>query len=452
LSATAPSSPYTHSTSIGRHTGWITLDAQGGSPSFHASEPPPDGHGFLWSSTDLDARQIGAGTWQPTLKLKVSSGSIVADIHFRAFVLHADGSYSAPVVDAVLRAQRLVTTQTQVSFRGEGIAAAFAIGDRLYADVALAITTNATGLDSADVGLQVSAGANNSFTMPSVGTTVSTDAAASDADASIPAVDASVDDASMPAVDASVADASDASADAPPPPSARDKVLVALFLQYVNATSQVDVYRPNMNANDMTKLRVTNGSMPAAYVAAAESLPGTPGVEFISSADIVANAQRVKDLGFEFVDFNLESGLSPAADNSDVVGAMRRAADAAHAVGLRFRATPSHAYTTRYGTQIAPFADSYHIQAQALQSTPSAYTSYVRSIVPQLRAANGRLEITVQVSTQQAAAAGLSLVDTMEQCVASVIDIVDGASVWYGNSDLASLQSFVQWFHANQGG
>ena len=46
---------------------------------------------------------------------------------------------------------------------------------------------------------------------------------------------------------------------------------------------------------------------------------------------------------------------------------MKRAAQAAHDQGLKFRVTPSKTYTTQYGVQIAPFADYYHIQAQSLQ-------------------------------------------------------------------------------------
>jgi hypothetical protein len=60
-------------------------------------------------------------------------------------------------------------------------------------------------------------------------------------------------------------------------------------------------------------------------------------------------------LGFDYIEFNLESGVSPGSDNDDVVGAMKKAAEAAHKQGLRILAAPSRGYTTDYGTQIAPF-------------------------------------------------------------------------------------------------
>jgi hypothetical protein len=60
----------------------------------------------------------------------------------------------------------------------------------------------------------------------------------------------------------------------------------------------------------------------------------------------IQTGKRLKDLGFNTIEFNLESGLSPDSDKNNIVGAMKNAAEAAHAQGLKFRATPSKAYTT----------------------------------------------------------------------------------------------------------
>jgi hypothetical protein len=227
------------------------------------------------------------------------------------------------------------------------------------------------------------------------------------------------------------------------------KFFLALFLQYVNRDAQVNIYGPNMSSEDFTRLRVQNGDqLKSDYITAAKNLPGPAGVAFMSSQEIVENAKRIKDLGFTTIEFNLESGLSPSSDNRNVVGAMKKAADAAHAQGLKFRATPSKAYTTQYGAQIAPFADYYHIQAQSLQDNGiTAYRDYVRTEVAKLEKANPNLIISVQVSTQQGNAPGLSKLDTLKQCVDSVMDRVDGASVWFGGDDLSLLKSFVQWYN-----
>lgn len=232
-------------------------------------------------------------------------------------------------------------------------------------------------------------------------------------------------------------------------PSQSEKSFTAIFLQYVNKDSQIEIYRPNMDNEDSTLLRATNGSMEPEYVQASLSLPGAAGVSFISSQQILDNAKKVKDLGFTSIEFNLEPDLSPDSDNNDVVGAMKKAADAAHQQDLEFIADPSQAYTTNYGPQIAPFTDYYNIQAQSLQeSGVKAYSEYVHAIVPKLKRANSNLEISVQVSTKQGNAPGSSLMDTLKQCTDSVMDVADSVFVWYGNADLGILESFVEWYNA----
>jgi hypothetical protein len=228
-----------------------------------------------------------------------------------------------------------------------------------------------------------------------------------------------------------------------------EKFFLALFLQYVNKDAQVNIYKPNMSSEDFTRLRVQNGdNLKSDYITAAKGLPGPAAVAFMSSQEIVENAKRVKDLGFNAIEFNLESGLSPSWDNNNVVAAMKKAAQAAHDQGLKFRATPSKSYTTQYGAQIAPFADYYHIQAQSLQDNGiKAYSDYVHQQVAKLEKAKPSLLISVQVSTQQGSAPGLSKLDTLKQCTDSVMDVADGVSVWFGGDDLSILKSFVQWYN-----
>lgn len=233
-----------------------------------------------------------------------------------------------------------------------------------------------------------------------------------------------------------------------PPPTSSGKFFLARFLQYVNEDSQINIYKPNMGSEDSTLLRATNGAVKSEYVKASLSLPGPAGVSFISSKQVIDNAKKVKDLGFRFIEFNLEPDLSPDSDNNDVVGAMKKAAQAAHQQGLEFVATPSRGYTTTYGAQIAPFADVFLIQAQSLQERGvKAFSDYVHSMVPKLKKANSDLEITVQVSTKRPNAPGLSLLDTLKKCTDSVMDVTDGVTVWYGNPDLKILKSFVEWYN-----
>lgn len=228
------------------------------------------------------------------------------------------------------------------------------------------------------------------------------------------------------------------------------KFFLALFLQYVDEDDQANIYAPNMEDNDQTRLRVLDQStLRPGYVKAAKDLSGPAGVTFTSSEAIVDNAKRVKDLGFDFIEFNIEQDLSPTSDSNNVVSAVKVAADAAHAQGLKFRATPSNSFTTQYGSQIAPYVDYFHIQAQRLQDNGiKAYSDYVHSEVSKLKKTNPNLLISVQVSTQQGNAPGLSLLETMKQCVDSVMDVADGVSIWFGGDNLSTLKSFVQWYNA----
>jgi hypothetical protein len=229
----------------------------------------------------------------------------------------------------------------------------------------------------------------------------------------------------------------------------QSKFFLALFPQYVWEDNLTSIYAPNMDDNDQTRLRVLDQStLDPDYIIAAQNLSGPAGVTFKSSEAIVENAQRVKRLGFDFIEFNLERGLSPESDSNNVVSAMKTAADAAHANGLKFRAIPSRGFTTDYGSQIAPLVDYYHIQAQTLQDDGvKAYSDFVHTQVAELKSANPNLIISVQVSIRQGNAPDLSLLETMQQCVDSVMDVVDGVTVWFGRDGLDTLKPFVEWYN-----
>ena len=235
--------------------------------------------------------------------------------------------------------------------------------------------------------------------------------------------------------------------------TAQNKFFLALFLQYVDKDNQTNIYGPNMADNDQTRLRVRDQStLNPDYISAAKNLPGPAGVTFKSSQAIVDNAKHVKGLGFDFIEFNLERGLSPSSDYNNVVSAMKRAADAAHAQGLEFRATPSRYFTTQYGSQIAPYVDYYHIQAQSYQDDGiKVYSDYVHMQIANLKNANPNLLISVHVSTEQGNLPGLSLLETIKQCVDSVMDVADGVSLWYGGDNLDTLDSFVEWYNNKYG-
>ena len=237
--------------------------------------------------------------------------------------------------------------------------------------------------------------------------------------------------------------------DSPPPSTTSSKMFLAMLLQYVNLDTQVNIYKSNMGSEDQARLRVVNGDeLRSEYVQATKNLPGPAGVTFMSSNEVVQNSKRVKDLGFSFIELNLESGLSPDTDTSNVVGAFKKAAQASHEAGLKFRATVTRADTEKHGPQIAPFVDYFHIQTQSLQDNGiRQYSDWVDSQIAKLKNAKPGLKVTVLVSTEAGNAPGLTKLETLKQCVASVMDDADGAGIWFSKSNIQTMKSFVQWFN-----
>jgi hypothetical protein len=70
-------------------------------------------------------------------------------------------------------------------------------------------------------------------------------------------------------------------------------------------------------------------------------------------------------------------------------------------------------------------------------------------MIPKLKKANSNLIVSVQVSLNAANARGLSKLETLKQCIASVMDVADGAGVWFGKSNLQTLKSFVECITPN---
>jgi hypothetical protein len=239
------------------------------------------------------------------------------------------------------------------------------------------------------------------------------------------------------------------------------KIWLALYLQYIDAGSQFNIYNPNTDGGDVTRLRANGNSnglcdtgMKSDYVTKAQALPGAAGTAYKCSRGIVENAQRDRNAGFSITEFNFETGFNITEDNNDPVAAIKRASDAAHAAGLQLRCTPDRQLTKNLAAQFAPYCDHYHIQAQALQPDGvGAYSAFVHDIVAKLKAANPRLQrkITVQVSPGRGAPAGKDVQQHMRDCVDSVMDVADGASMWFGGNELDQLRSFVAWFDMKYG-
>ncbi len=146
LATTIATSTQAHPTVlVSTATGYGEVYAQGNAAAWAAagSATAPSGHGWLLDSTLLEGQEILLGNWTPTLKLRVSSGTLVADIYARAYVYHSGGTYTLIGTVAYLGQTISTTTGTLTGTATSFAATTFATGDKLYIDVVMNITTPA---------------------------------------------------------------------------------------------------------------------------------------------------------------------------------------------------------------------------------------------------------------------------------------------------------------------
>lgn len=140
----------TSNTIIGTNTQYIELYGLGGTGvASGASIGTPSGKGFLWDVTTLEAMQLLAGTWTPTVRGRLSSHTCTADVILRAYKRSSGGVYTN-IGTWTVTAQSWNTANTNYSPTPSSVSLVnFGVGDKLYEDVWLNITASTmTGSDS----------------------------------------------------------------------------------------------------------------------------------------------------------------------------------------------------------------------------------------------------------------------------------------------------------------
>lgn len=240
------------------------------------------------------------------------------------------------------------------------------------------------------------------------------------------------------------------------------KIFNAAVLQYVHQNDpsfQGGIYSPMLDPSDFIKLREQSNSFRPGFINMVMTLTGTKCAEEVSLAVIQAQAVNMSNLGFNCMDYDIESGTSPASDLVNATNSVRLAEIATHNAGLTFRVSPSYALTrdNGHGAAFAHYVDYYHIQEQSKQGTCTTGTDTFRNDivtdVAAIRGVNKNIIITVQVTFSDGSnqVPGLSLLQTGEACFTDVVDQVNGTGAWFSNSSTSTdiLTSFVNWFHTN---
>jgi hypothetical protein len=219
------------------------------------------------------------------------------------------------------------------------------------------------------------------------------------------------------------------------------KLLRAKMLSYVSQSLQTNIYKPVLKLQDFVDMQRNVNNL-AAVKTLAQSKGVCFGGSFFSLSAIKQYAPIIKQNGGCQVGYDLESGTgnTPTAELANPVGSMTSAANIAHSNGLKLVVDSSRALTTKYAAQFAKVADLYNIQAQALESTPSSYISYVKNEAAIIKAAHPGMPVIAETSTTR------GTVSQMEQCFAGVAPYVDGSATWFSSDTTNQLQQFITWF------
>jgi hypothetical protein len=148
--------------------------------------------------------------------------------------------------------------------------------------------------------------------------------------------------------------------------------------------------------------------------------------------------------------YNLESGLSPAAEVADPVASYEEAKDIAVAHGLRLLATPARGMLTNNADAIAIAGDSVlmDIQEAAVQTsgTCSNLVTHLDGRVDTIRERYPNKAIVFQISLTQPDATVSMMEDCMDAAYAGTT--ASGAVVWWGSSHVEIGVEQDEWEQA----
>lgn len=162
----------------------------------------------------------------------------------------------------------------------------------------------------------------------------------------------------------------------------------------------------------------------------------------------VAEAERlVPEIAdqIDIIGYNLEHDPTyPADEQSDPVQSAKRMRALADQYGLKLAFGPDHDFALSHGAAIAPFVDIFVLQVQRVQTRPQTVSDFVLPVVPELRAANPDLQVSIQVRTEGDVAAIADLVESLK-------NDLDGVSILTSPETVPVAESLVKELRARTG-
>ena len=209
----------------------------------------------------------------------------------------------------------------------------------------------------------------------------------------------------------------------------------------------INLYKRYITPNDYV-ITFTNANIN--YV---NMLPGTKVFGMKSLAEIQKRVPELRGSGISVIAFDIEKNNSSAIDMANPVASVLQASQIVHQNGFKFMANPGlGANVPSIVSRIAPYSDIVLFQSQGHQRTPAEYQSFAAPSINAIRAANPKALILVQVSFMNKSAYDPNpaiMVQKVEQAYASVVDIVDGVTVFYSTNpsgQLSMMEQFYNWF------
>jgi hypothetical protein len=145
-------------------------------------------------------------------------------------------------------------------------------------------------------------------------------------------------------------------------------------------------------------------------------------VIFKSVADVEELLPKLSDK-MDIVGYNLEHGPGNRPDEiADPVGSVMRMRELTNRYGKVLAFGPDREFALNDGVAIAPFVDIFVLQVQRVQTEPDTVRDFVLPLARQLRQANPKLQISVQVRTEGDVVAIDDLLDSLK-------DELDGISI-----------------------
>ena len=129
----------------------------------------------------------------------------------------------------------------------------------------------------------------------------------------------------------------------------------------------------------------------------------TPAQKMLIFRSAAEAEERLPELAnqIDVLGYNLEHGPgTPAAEQADPITAIQKMRVLADEYGLALALGPDHDFALSHGVAMALYVDYFVLQIQRRQTEPPVVNDFVSTLVPDLRAANDELQISVQVRTE----------------------------------------------------